>query len=118
MIRRPPRSTRTDTLFPYTTLFKTLGGKIMKGPSASDLVQKTAPDLNKETLAKLAATHAAVLAIKQRAETKEAYDQMIGPNKPEGNRSEERRVGKEGVRTCRSRWAPYHSKKKKSKKKK
>src|SRR3546814_8081882 len=23
MIRRPPRSTRTDTLFPYTTLFKT-----------------------------------------------------------------------------------------------
>src|SRR3546814_15819911 len=22
MIRRPPRSTRTDTLFPYTTLFK------------------------------------------------------------------------------------------------
>src|SRR3546814_19951380 len=29
MIRRPPRSTRTDTLFPYTTLFRsgfTLGG--------------------------------------------------------------------------------------------
>src|SRR3546814_10116751 len=23
MIRRPPRSTRTDTLFPYTTLFRT-----------------------------------------------------------------------------------------------
>src|SRR3546814_11943632 len=29
MIRRPPRSTRTDTLFPYTTLFrsKKYGGK-------------------------------------------------------------------------------------------
>src|SRR3546814_14316283 len=29
MIRRPPRSTRTDTLFPYTTLFRSLkcGGK-------------------------------------------------------------------------------------------
>src|SRR3546814_2324153 len=29
MIRRPPRSTRTDTLFPYTTLFrsKALGGQ-------------------------------------------------------------------------------------------
>src|SRR3546814_20602889 len=27
-------------------------------------------------------------------------------------RSEERRVGKEGVSTCRSRWSPYHSKKK------
>src|SRR3546814_9200295 len=30
MIRRPPRSTRTDTLFPYTTLFRSgrLGGGI------------------------------------------------------------------------------------------
>src|SRR3546814_4419377 len=27
-------------------------------------------------------------------------------------RSEERRVGKECVSTCRSRWSPYHSKKK------
>src|SRR3546814_6562423 len=26
MIRRPPRSTRTDTLFPYTTLFRSLRG--------------------------------------------------------------------------------------------
>src|SRR3546814_20544438 len=29
MIRRPPRSTRTDTLFPYTTLFRSgLGGEL------------------------------------------------------------------------------------------
>src|SRR3546814_14694539 len=27
MIRRPPRSTRTDTLFPYTTLFRSLLGQ-------------------------------------------------------------------------------------------
>src|SRR3546814_1553138 len=26
MIRRPPRSTRTDTLFPYTTLFRSYAG--------------------------------------------------------------------------------------------
>src|SRR3546814_3523423 len=26
MIRRPPRATRTDTLFPYTTLFRSAGG--------------------------------------------------------------------------------------------
>src|SRR3546814_8727571 len=26
MIRRPPRSTRTDTLFPYTTLFRSFRG--------------------------------------------------------------------------------------------
>src|SRR3546814_9486322 len=31
MIRRPPRSTRTDTLFPYTTLFRSPGK-----PPASD----------------------------------------------------------------------------------
>src|SRR3546814_5397902 len=38
MIRRPPRSTRTDTLFPYTTLFRSvtivdaeqLGGTMME----------------------------------------------------------------------------------------
>src|SRR3546814_14848516 len=28
MIRRPPRSTRTDTLFPYTTLFRSTMGMI------------------------------------------------------------------------------------------
>src|SRR3546814_1768255 len=30
MIRRPPRSTRTDTLFPYTTLFRSLVCKRVK----------------------------------------------------------------------------------------
>src|SRR3546814_12856253 len=33
MIRRPPRSTRTDTLFPYTTLFRSL-------PTRLDLPQR------------------------------------------------------------------------------
>src|SRR3546814_5616935 len=31
MIRRPPRSTRTDTLFPYTTLFRSLGMRFLAG---------------------------------------------------------------------------------------
>src|SRR3546814_12653055 len=30
MIRRPPRSTRTDTLFPYTTLFRSQGNRVPK----------------------------------------------------------------------------------------
>src|SRR3546814_16425381 len=30
----------------------------------------------------------------------------------DGGRSEERRVGNEGVSTCRCRWAPYHKQKK------
>src|SRR3546814_1865413 len=29
MIRRPPRSTRTDTLFPYTTLFRSFDGDVL-----------------------------------------------------------------------------------------
>src|SRR3546814_2917577 len=32
MIRRPPRSTRTDTLFPYTTLFRSVPGLIAVYP--------------------------------------------------------------------------------------
>src|SRR3546814_1465763 len=31
MIRRPPRSTRTDTLFPYTTLFRSVHASV-RGP--------------------------------------------------------------------------------------
>src|SRR3546814_14392035 len=31
MIRRPPRSTRTDTLVPYTTLFRSLAGVDLPG---------------------------------------------------------------------------------------
>src|SRR3546814_13210003 len=31
MIRRPPRSTRTDTLFPYTTLFRSAGRLLREG---------------------------------------------------------------------------------------
>src|SRR3546814_3247154 len=38
MIRRPPRSTRTDTLFPYTTLFRsrvTVDGRVLTSPAAA-----------------------------------------------------------------------------------
>src|SRR3546814_2507094 len=30
MIRRPPRSTRTDTLFPYTTLFRSIASSAVQ----------------------------------------------------------------------------------------
>src|SRR3546814_6685149 len=35
MIRRPPRSTRTDTLFPYTTLFRSLRRALQIGDQRS-----------------------------------------------------------------------------------
>src|SRR3546814_18186452 len=61
MIRRPPRSTRTDTLFPYTTLFRSGkvdfdrhhrggrqrgadGGLAVNRPRVSDAGQTTTPD--------------------------------------------------------------------------
>src|SRR3546814_8373661 len=37
MIRRPPRSTRTDTLFPYTTLFRSLSICTQALPAARKL---------------------------------------------------------------------------------
>src|SRR3546814_16853666 len=36
MIRRPPRSTRTDTLFPYTTLFRSPGFSLLQSPLRVD----------------------------------------------------------------------------------
>src|SRR3546814_3965216 len=39
MIRRPPRSTRTDTLFPYTTLFRSVGIAPAEPPGAQRVVE-------------------------------------------------------------------------------
>src|SRR3546814_1011132 len=36
MIRRPPRSTRTDTLFPYTTLFRAVAAAVKADLDAGD----------------------------------------------------------------------------------
>src|SRR3546814_1100924 len=44
MIRRPPRSTRTDTLFPYTTLFRSQRRRTQCGPVLSRIV--AAPPLH------------------------------------------------------------------------
>src|SRR3546814_9851504 len=41
MIRRPPRSTRTDTLFPYTTLFRSAG--VEPDGMAVEFARKTYP---------------------------------------------------------------------------
>src|SRR3546814_10823079 len=38
MIRRPPISTRTDTLFPYTTLFRSLNDVFPEGVDGSNLL--------------------------------------------------------------------------------
>src|SRR3546814_7779142 len=43
MIRRPPRSTRTDTLFPYTTLFRSPNGDHEKLVKAAQSLGYTIP---------------------------------------------------------------------------
>src|SRR3546814_4380128 len=43
MIRRPPRSTRTDTLFPYTTLFRSLQQEIATADTKQRLEDLYAP---------------------------------------------------------------------------
>src|SRR3546814_1700120 len=49
MLRRPPRSTRTDTLFPYTTLFRSTSSKhafaLGQTTTPPPPVTLTAPDL-------------------------------------------------------------------------
>src|SRR3546814_15854954 len=37
MIRRPPRSTRTDTLFPYATLFRSFAATLSRTPVSQSL---------------------------------------------------------------------------------
>src|SRR3546814_2856980 len=41
MIRRPPRSTRTDTLFPYTTLFRSPGYRAAAAAPRQQLLSTT-----------------------------------------------------------------------------
>src|SRR3546814_17344235 len=47
MIRRPPRSTRTDTLFPYTTLFRSAADLVGRklGMAGGDLVRSLIDDI-------------------------------------------------------------------------
>src|SRR3546814_11650537 len=107
MIRRPPRSTRTDTLFPYTTLFRSR--------KAPETVRRALLD----GAAAIAASHGlAAISVQTVADSAKVTKGGLFhhfPNKQalvEGvladQRSEERRVGKECVSTCRSRWSPYH----------
>jgi putative iron-regulated protein len=69
----------------YLGRYKRVDGSEVAGPSVSDLVKATAPDVDTELRARLAATLEAMEAMKARAEGGEAYDQMIGEGNDEGN---------------------------------
>ena len=68
----------------YLGSYKRTDGSTVSGPSVSDLVRDKAPDIDARVRAALDTTVAKMDALVARAETVEAYDQMIGPNNAEG----------------------------------
>src|SRR3546814_11563243 len=130
MIRRPPRSTRTDTLFPYTTLFRSacsLGNWVLRLTLGSDEQHLAAmrhclrheiqrarekrhglgqvKNMDAIPLAEDVWLHARIPAVCLVAEMRAGLNQLLHGD---DRRSEERRVGKECVSTCRFRWVPDH----------
>src|SRR3546814_17161398 len=128
MIRRPPRSTRTDTLFPYTTLFRaaaslravrvplterTPGGRLRTGPlrrgseSRSGEVGES-PALTRSRKAGIPGgirLHSNTVEVYGRGRTWSGFHPVCRirrkGNQPHAhNRSEVRRVGNECVSTC------------------
>ena len=69
----------------YTGHYRRADGSVVSGPSLSDLIAATDGALDQEIKAKLNATVGAMAAMKARAESVEAYDQMIGEGNAEGN---------------------------------
>src|SRR3546814_16948019 len=106
MIRRPPRSTRTDTLFPYTTLFRSpeRHGNL----AGSDKNGKKQGDGNGPIIIKKYANRRLYNTATSSYVTLDHLCQMVQSDVEFVVRSEERRVGKECVSTCRYRWSPYH----------
>src|SRR3546814_9244079 len=80
MIRRPPRSTRTDTLFPYTTLFRSAVGSVNVvaeiGEPGLELALQTA-DERKAVAVDLAETQAKVGIEPVEAQGRRARRQQI-----------------------------------------
>src|SRR3546814_8078865 len=58
MIRRPPRSTRTDTLFPYTTLFRSAARHLLGDLPGRDRIAAEHPARGSLPLRRLADQHA------------------------------------------------------------
>src|SRR3546814_15932207 len=98
-IRPQPRSTRTDTLFPYTTLFRSDWHAPIERNAYEVAWFETVGAILPEAAPRLIAhdPDAGLFVM-------DYLDPAIFRNW----RSEERRVGKECVSTCRSRWSPYH----------
>src|SRR3546814_13677496 len=123
MIRRPPISTRTDTLFPYTTLFRSLKPLVATILARGQEVQlHLHPNWAGAKAGDGGAAHARFEMVEYSAHEQRdliagAIDLLKAAGAPHpiafpagSYRSEERRDGQACSSTCRSRWAPCHSK--------
>src|SRR3546814_12130545 len=115
MIRRPPRSTRTYTLLPYTTLFRSDRRDAVRPPGGSGLRLDPPVVTGLGPGARLLGQpdgHAVLRAraIPPLAVVDHGLDtgvaRVVG-SVHERFRSVDRRVGIEGVHTCDSLWLPY-----------
>src|SRR3546814_20866019 len=107
MIRRPPRSTRIDTLFPYTTLFRSPipAGLRASQPGYMQGWTVLAP------LGELADRNAAAPAAAMRGGlSSAAYGPLHSPAPSDADGMEDRLVGKEIVWTCSTRWSQVNEK--------
>src|SRR3546814_13106372 len=102
MTPRPPRSTRTDTLLPYTTLFRSPQPRVVIDSGAVIDVGGA------KDVAVSASRNSIRIAPVKRNELRDSPDYQDSFLNGATVRSEERRVGKECVSTCRSRWSPDH----------
>src|SRR3546814_16995772 len=115
MSRRPPRSTRTDTRFPYTTLFRSVRYGIgspyfdIRLPCGGGIDLLFTPLPSRKIICSVIAR----LERREPAALSLSMSGMAGcdASAPIGRRSDERRVGKGGFSTGRSRWFPYYYKK-------
>src|SRR3546814_20054364 len=118
MIRRPRRCTRTDTLVPDTRRVRSVGGILLADSGMGLLDGAVACEMAGEAVAPgpLIGQLLGVAAVAHSGKAAEHLGDLASGAKVatlvHGGRayvrSEERRVGKECVSTCRSRWSPYH----------
>src|SRR3546814_20924945 len=113
MIRRPPRSTRTYTLFPYTTLFRSAAAPRPLQPAVVGLLvgertrrRPVGEGRPSDGVVRFDGQAARQEVLQHRA--RPTGEAVIGAVDQRGRRSvgssEERRVGKECVSTGRYRW--------------
>src|SRR3546814_20988848 len=120
MIRRPPRSTRTDTLFPYTTLCRSVDDRVdvaaVPGRVGQDLYVARHGELGREPREAAAdLVRGLERHVQEPVDRQHQEDDVESRHQPAVThpffspcRSEERRLGKKGVSTYSYRWSPYH----------